>query len=37
MNEDSRLTRFIDWLRDLSMLAGLWLLDRVAMAAHNGA
>jgi hypothetical protein len=30
MNEDSRLTRFLDWLRDLPTLAGLWLLDRVA-------
>jgi hypothetical protein len=30
MTKDSRLTRFLDWLRDLPMLAGLWLLDRVA-------
>jgi hypothetical protein len=30
MHEETRLTRFLDWLRDLPMLAGLWLLDRVA-------
>jgi hypothetical protein len=30
MNEETRLTRFLDWLRDLPMLAGLWLLDRAA-------
>jgi len=28
MHEETRLTRFLDWLRDLPMLAGLWLLDR---------
>lgn len=30
MTEGTRLTRSLDWLRDLPMLAGLWLLDRVA-------
>jgi hypothetical protein len=30
MNEDRRLVWFLDWLRDLPMLAGLWLLDRAA-------
>jgi hypothetical protein len=30
MNECCRLARFLDWLRDLPMLAGLWLLDRAA-------
>jgi hypothetical protein len=30
MNEGTRLTRFLDWLRDLPMLVGLWFLDRAA-------
>jgi hypothetical protein len=30
MTEGTRLTRLLDWLRDLPMLAGLWLLDRAA-------
>jgi hypothetical protein len=30
MHEETRLIRFLAWLRDLPMLAGLWLLDRAA-------
>jgi hypothetical protein len=30
MMEGTRLTRFLDWLRDLPILARLWLLDWVA-------
>jgi hypothetical protein len=30
MEEERRLTRFLDSLRDLPMVAELWLLDRVA-------
>jgi hypothetical protein len=30
ISEDGRLARFLDWLRDLPTLAGLWLLDRAA-------
>jgi hypothetical protein len=30
MHEETRLARFLDWLRDLPILTGLWLLDRVA-------
>jgi len=30
MNEGTLLTRFLDWLRDLPMLVGLWFLDRAA-------
>jgi hypothetical protein len=30
MHEETRLARFLDRLRDLPVLAGLWLLDRVA-------
>ena len=30
MTEGTRLARFLDWLRDLSLLARLRLLDRVA-------
>jgi hypothetical protein len=30
MHEETRLARFLDWLRDLPVLAGLWLLDRAA-------
>jgi hypothetical protein len=30
MHEETRLTRFLYWLRDLPMLARLWLLDRAA-------
>jgi hypothetical protein len=28
--EDSRVARFLGWLRNFPTLAGLWLLDRVA-------
>jgi len=27
---DNRLSRFCEWLRDAPILAGLWLLDRIA-------
>jgi hypothetical protein len=27
---DTRLARFCEWLRDAPILAGLWLLDRIA-------
>jgi hypothetical protein len=30
MNDGTRLARLLHWLRDLPMLAGLWLLDRAA-------
>jgi hypothetical protein len=30
MHEETRLARFVDWLRDLPILARLWLLDRIA-------
>ncbi len=30
MHEETRRARFVDWLRDLPMRAGLWLLDRAA-------
>jgi hypothetical protein len=30
MHLETRLARFLDWLRDLPILTGLWLLDRVS-------
>jgi hypothetical protein len=30
MHEETRLTRVLGWLRDLPILTGLWLLDRIA-------
>ncbi len=30
MQEDRRLTRLLDWLRDLPIRAELWVLDRIA-------